>query len=464
MDALKQPLVSIGIPTFNRPKGLRNTIENFIAQDYQNIEIIISDNFSDNPEVELLCREYTTKDKRIKYFRQNSNIGMYRNFEFVMHEAKGKYFAWASDDDEWNEEFISKCIKPLEVNEEIVLCAPYCRVFDQGEEIIKFKPDFDTVGLGKMQRMRKVAFYIKKSHGALMGLYRAEIIKKISVKPYLDSDGLILLQLSQYGTFFKLDEHLITTYDSTNNEEAQSLTLQKEKFIDTYKMKPKYFLMRHEKVTLFFYFLNQSFKWKHLGFKGHIQIIPILFRSFFGYNNLKPLSFLRNISFYFKKKGIIALKCIQANDVINLDELTEISIKYGKLVLSVSSHQWDTYESIDIENYNASIALLQNETNVILYKARWNNEYEQLQYGLDHIKTKHSIYTHCLLLKDGASYVPLDPSVLYKKLKDYKYFNRALKFGKNNPTILFPIRKFARFKSESTITIGEVILNNDSKK
>ena len=461
MDAVKQPLVSIGIPTFNRPKGLRNTIENFIAQDYQNIEIIISDNSSDNPEVELLCREYSSKDKRIKYFRQNSNIGMYKNFEFVMHEAKGKYFAWASDDDEWNKEFISKCIKPLEVNEEIVLCAPYCRVFDKGEEIMKFKPDFNTVGMGKMQRMRKVAFYIKKSHGALMGLYRAEIIKKISVKPYLDSDGLILLQLSQYGTFFKLDEHLITTHDSTNNEEYESLTLQKEKFIDAYKMKPKYFLMRHEKITMFFYFIIQSFKWKNLGIIGHIEIIPILFRSFFGYNNLKPLSFLRNISFYLKKKKIIVLKCIQANDVINLNELTEICDEYGDLMLSVTSHKWDTYEAIDREKYKTTISSIKNKKNVFLYEARWNNEYEQLQYALDLIKSQYSDYTHCLLIKDDSSILSLTPSFFYKKLIQYKYFNRALKMGKSSSSILFPIRKFVRFKSESKITIGEIILNND---
>jgi hypothetical protein len=171
---------------------------------------------------------------------------------------------------------------------------------------------------------------------------------------------------------------------------------------------------------------------------------------------------LRNILFYLKKKKIIVMRCIQPNDNINLDELNKLRALYGNLILSISSHKWNTYEPIDTVEYNAKIESIKNETNVFVYEARWNNEHEQVQYGLDLIKSQYSDHTHCLLIKDDSSKLSLTPSFFYKKLNKYKFFNRALKMSKSSSTILFPIRKFVRFKSESKVTIGEVILNNDS--
>ena len=68
------PLISIGIPTYNRPIGLEKTINCFINQTYKNIEIIISDNNSKDPKVQQLCEKYSIQDSRIKYFRQKERL------------------------------------------------------------------------------------------------------------------------------------------------------------------------------------------------------------------------------------------------------------------------------------------------------------------------------------------------------------------------------------------------------
>ena len=44
----KHPLVSVGIPTYNRPKGLKRLLKQIQNQTYKNIEIIVSDNCSEN--------------------------------------------------------------------------------------------------------------------------------------------------------------------------------------------------------------------------------------------------------------------------------------------------------------------------------------------------------------------------------------------------------------------------------
>lgn len=110
------PLVSVGIPCYNRPEGLRRTLECICGQTYRNLEIIISDNCSPDPDVERVAREFACKDPRIQYFRQSVNEGPAFNFKFVLEKATGEYFMWASDDDEWESEFIQRLLGYLLCN------------------------------------------------------------------------------------------------------------------------------------------------------------------------------------------------------------------------------------------------------------------------------------------------------------------------------------------------------------
>jgi glycosyltransferase involved in cell wall biosynthesis len=107
---MKTPLVSVGIPTFDRPAGLRRTLQLICRQTYQNLEILISDNASPGPETEQVVREFSQVDPRIKYFCQPANFGPLANFRFVLAKASGDYFMWAADDDEWDVSFIETCL------------------------------------------------------------------------------------------------------------------------------------------------------------------------------------------------------------------------------------------------------------------------------------------------------------------------------------------------------------------
>src|SRR3546814_10373744 len=77
------PMVSVGIPTFNRPVSLNKTLDNIRKQSYKNLEIIVSDNSSDDLRVGKIIKEHALYDNRIKSFRKDENIGEVANFEFV---------------------------------------------------------------------------------------------------------------------------------------------------------------------------------------------------------------------------------------------------------------------------------------------------------------------------------------------------------------------------------------------
>ena len=120
-DILKVgPLVSVGIPTYNRPDGLRRTLECITGQTYKNLEIIVSDNCSPGTETHRVVREFMGRDNRIQYYRQGENKGPTFNFKFVLEKATGEYFLWAADDDIHEREFISSLVAPLENDPEVL--------------------------------------------------------------------------------------------------------------------------------------------------------------------------------------------------------------------------------------------------------------------------------------------------------------------------------------------------------
>ncbi|WP_159784585.1 glycosyltransferase [Sodalinema gerasimenkoae] len=94
-----KPLVSIGVPTFNRPDGLRRTLSHIFNQTYSNLEVIVSDNNSPGGNIDTIIRDFAISGKKIRYFRQKKNQGAVFNFEFVFKQATGQYFMWAADDD-----------------------------------------------------------------------------------------------------------------------------------------------------------------------------------------------------------------------------------------------------------------------------------------------------------------------------------------------------------------------------
>lgn len=97
-----QPLLSICIPTWNRAKFLRISLESIKAElqnvDNSEIEILVSDNCSDD-DTPNLVKQYIADELPITYNRQKENIGAARNFVSCINWASGKYILLLGDDD-----------------------------------------------------------------------------------------------------------------------------------------------------------------------------------------------------------------------------------------------------------------------------------------------------------------------------------------------------------------------------
>lgn len=112
MSDFPAPLFSIVIPTYNRAEGyLRLAIEAAVAQNFPDLEILISDNCSTDG-TEALVRSFT--DARIRYVKHPVNLGPVGNFKYCIEQARGHYWLMLHDDDLIDSDFVSTCVAAAE--------------------------------------------------------------------------------------------------------------------------------------------------------------------------------------------------------------------------------------------------------------------------------------------------------------------------------------------------------------
>ncbi len=109
---MSTPLVSIAMTTYNGEKFLQEQIDSILNQTYENLEIIICDDFSKDLTIEILYA-YAKKDKRIKFISNEKNLGFMKNFEKAISLTQGEYIALADQDDIWKPNKIAKLLEKI---------------------------------------------------------------------------------------------------------------------------------------------------------------------------------------------------------------------------------------------------------------------------------------------------------------------------------------------------------------
>lgn len=107
IDSSGGPLVTIAIPTFNRATLLRGCIQLALAQSYENIEVLVSNNASSD-NTEKVLGEFG--DDRLRVLRQETNIGLLPNWNACLAAAEGEYIIFVSDDDRISPQFVERCV------------------------------------------------------------------------------------------------------------------------------------------------------------------------------------------------------------------------------------------------------------------------------------------------------------------------------------------------------------------
>jgi len=181
------PLVSICIPTYNRASMLPEAIESALSMDYPNLEVVVSDNASTDNTIQIIEE---LNDPRIKYFRNNSNIGAFENFRKALYErAQGEYAILLGDDDYFiDNTYISRAVELLEENKNLVMVFSNWRraLLDENKSEDRLL-QMETITSGESLVLN---YYTKQPNGGnlLLQLYSVLFRRKLAV----DIDALSL--------------------------------------------------------------------------------------------------------------------------------------------------------------------------------------------------------------------------------------------------------------------------------
>ncbi len=190
------PLVTIGIPTYNRVGMLGRSIESALCQDYPMIEVIISDNASTDNTQEV-CREFCKKDDRVKYVKQPSNIGAVANFTAVLKRASGEYFMWLGDDDWIDASYVSHCMSLLLSSPDVGLASGAPIYYRDGSKAYDGKM-FDL--LEESWFVRVASYYAKVAdNGTYYGIMRTKQLQQIVAPNIMGGDWHLIANIAATG-------------------------------------------------------------------------------------------------------------------------------------------------------------------------------------------------------------------------------------------------------------------------
>ena len=196
------------MPVYNEEQFIEEAIVSILNQDYENLELIISDNASTDRTKEI-CMNYSEKDSRIRFYSRDATTDSTTNFNYVASLAKGDFFMWASGHDTRDTTFISRCVAALERSDSIVLCYSDATWIDKNGKKIGFEnSDLDTVGMSKIERIKKVFWNLGYAY-PIYGVFRKDALNiTLPYQKILGPDIVLLSELSAIGEFARLQEPL----------------------------------------------------------------------------------------------------------------------------------------------------------------------------------------------------------------------------------------------------------------
>ena len=223
------PLVSIAMATYNGEKFVEQQIQSLLAQDYPNLEIVISDDCSQDRTWEILER-YAALDNRIRLLPRTVNLGYVGNFIRVFSECKGELISPCDQDDIWYPNKTSRLVE--EMGDATLI---YCnnRFIDENNSSLGVLFSDTVKCMVSGSDGRNFLFYNSISGHAM--LFRKELLNKIDDLASIHYiDWLIAFFAAEYGSIKYLDQVLVdwrqhaesTTFSSRNGKQkAQALII-----------------------------------------------------------------------------------------------------------------------------------------------------------------------------------------------------------------------------------------------
>ena len=191
------PLVSIGIPTYNRAASLRRAVASALHQTHARVEVVIADNGSTDATPEA-SHDLAAADGRVRVLRQPVNRGPIANFNAVLADLRGDYAMLLADDDWLDLDYVERCLAELRAHRDHALVGGIPRYYD-GDRAVREGQDLT---LGEDDPAARVRRYLRQvdDNGIFYGLARRDVLQRAVPMPdVLGADWLLVSAVAFAG-------------------------------------------------------------------------------------------------------------------------------------------------------------------------------------------------------------------------------------------------------------------------
>lgn len=195
--AANAPLVSIGIPTYQRAGTLVRAVESALAQSHPNIEVVICDDGSTDA-TKMLCEELAARDARIRYLRSPVNLGLAANHNRLFAAMHGQYAMMLCDDDWLEHDYVECCLTELRTDPELALVCGMARYVHDGEQISTGL----AFALGEPHPAERIRTYLRAvdENGLMYGVMAREVLVRAApMRSVLGNDWLLVMAILAQG-------------------------------------------------------------------------------------------------------------------------------------------------------------------------------------------------------------------------------------------------------------------------
>ena len=171
-----EPLVTVGVPTYNRADRLERALRSVLGQTHRRLEVLVSDNASTDGTPDLVAR-LAEADERVRYVRHPVNRGPTANFNGLRDDFAGEWFMYLGDDDWLDAEYVERCLAVLVRHPDHALVAGAAR-YHEGERAVD---DGVPVTLLHERPARRVLAYLRRveDNGTFYGLMPRAVAEEL---------------------------------------------------------------------------------------------------------------------------------------------------------------------------------------------------------------------------------------------------------------------------------------------
>ena len=208
MGANSIPRVCVGMPVYNGERWIRESIESILNQTYPAFDLRISDNASTDG-TRAICEEYVTRDPRVRYFRNDRNVGVFRNYDLAFKRCDADYFKWSAVGDICAPTFVSRCMEVLTSQPDVVLAVPQTVLFDTVVSDGRlYDDDLDLEDASPADRFLKFLSRARLNN-VMNGVIRASALRETALNQvFKSSDISMIAELALRGKVVQLPESL----------------------------------------------------------------------------------------------------------------------------------------------------------------------------------------------------------------------------------------------------------------